>query len=171
MKEEIERTIRVLEGLPLWAGGRAGPVEWFEFGDEYEVTDRNGTTRTVREYALHVTCEWRIVGPEGIVVGHMDKYFPAGDPYNEPPDFDDDKPGANRCDERIDALFAARASSPLTVEATSADHTGGIRLTLSDGYTLEVFPNHTLKYEHWRLFSPYTDEPHFVVTGNGIEDG
>lgn len=170
MREHIEQAVRVLKGLPLWSAGRAGPIYWFQFGDEYVVPDRHDGTKVVGEYALHVTCEWRIIGVHGIVVGLADKYFPAGDPYDEPPDFDEDKPGANRCDERVTAFFATRAGSLLIVEEIWADHTGSLRLTLSDGYVLEVFPSHTLKYEHWRLFRPYVDKPHFVVTGEGIDD-
>ncbi len=51
-----------------------------------------------------------------------------------------------------------------------ADNVGSIRLHLTGGYALEVFPDDSLKDEHWRLFQPYTEELHFVLTGSGIEE-
>ncbi len=160
-------------GLPLESSGRAASIQWFSFGAVRLVGDyRRGkkAKREVGEYALHVQCQWRLVGPPGIIVGSDDKYFPAGDPYVDDPDFDDDKPGASRRDERVAHFFAERASDPLVVETVSADHTGAVNVTMAGGFSLDVIPYHTLKYEHWRLFQPGTKDPYFVVTGLGIED-
>jgi hypothetical protein len=44
-------------------------------------------------------------------------------------------------------------------------------LTLSDGYMLEVFPDDSVGGEYWRLFQPYRNTEHLVVTGQGIEVG
>jgi len=150
--------------------GRAADLEWLQFGERRTVFDRHGKPREVGAYALHLQCAWRITGPSGIVVGSRDLFYaPGGDPYNEPPDFDWAQPGANRRDHRTAGLIAEMAVSPLRVESVHGDAVGGFRLVLSDGYTLEVFPDDSLPAEHWRLFQPSTEAEHFVVTGDGIE--
>lgn len=118
---------------------------------------------------MHLQCEWRIVGPGGIVVGMNDRYFPTGDYSTEPPDFDWRVQGSNRMDERLSGLMQERQSNPLTMRSVCADHTGSFRLGLSDDYSLEVFPCETTQSEFWRLFVPTDGSPHFVVTGLGIQ--
>src|SRR5207249_4443160 len=99
-KLEIEETLRALIGMPLWASGRAG-IQWFQFGARRVVPNIRLSkvvgTKEVGDYALHVACTWRIVGPNGIIVGSGDRNYSAGDdPYKELPDSEWDKPGANR---------------------------------------------------------------------------
>jgi hypothetical protein len=120
----------------------------------------------VGDYALRVQCAWRITGPNGIVVASRDRYFPAGDPNNEPPDWQWDVQGANRCDELVKAWSSGHA---YVVGSARADSLGGLTLDLSQEFRLEVFPDDSLDSEHWRLLRPATDAPHFVVTGAGIE--
>ncbi len=124
VKDQIEAQLRVLVGLPLWDSGRGADMEWFAFGARQTVPQRGGGSREVSEYALHVHCQWRLVSPTGIVTGRQDLYYPAGDPDQEPPDRDWDRQGANRCDERIAAFFAAPATSFLHVEQIWADQPG-----------------------------------------------
>jgi hypothetical protein len=118
---------------------------------------------------LHVQCAWRIAGPTGILVGSADRYLAAGpDPLKDYETFEWDRPGANRCDERMATFFDARGIDVPVVEAASADYAGGFRLDLSGGLTLDVFPDDSLGGEHWRLFQPGTEWEHFVVTGRGV---
>jgi len=42
-------------------------------------------------------------------------------------------------------------------------------IALSDDLSLDLFPYDSLQVEHWRLFEPDKDKPHFVVTGSGVE--
>jgi hypothetical protein len=122
------------------------------------------------DFALHIQCTWRIVGPAGIVVGRRDLYYPAGeDPYADLEEFDFEGPIPNRRDVRIAALLQERAPAPLVVEACAADDLGGFRLTFCDRFALEVFPGDSMNSEYWRLFRPCSRERHFVVTGAGIE--
>jgi hypothetical protein len=44
-------------------------------------------------------------------------------------------------------------------------------LTLSSGYALQVFPSHHHGAELWRLSTPDLESRHFVVTGQGIDNG
>jgi hypothetical protein len=158
MKHDVEQALHALVGEPFTEAGRAYTVHWFHFGQD--------------EHALHVQTTWRIVGSEGLIVGSDDLEFPAGsDPDVDPPDFDYHVQGSNRLDERLAAFNITLATTSVVVQAVSADHTGAFRLELSSGYALEVIPTHTLHYEYWRFFTCGADptEPHFVVTGHGLE--
>ncbi len=156
--------------MPLWASHRAADIQCFQLGARIETTTRRGESVFVGDYALHVQCTWRIVGPQGIVVGRRDLYYRAGDdPFENLEAFDWDREPNRRC-ERLAALLQARDASLLVVEGCAADDLGGFRLTLSEGFVLEVFPDDSMDGEHWRLFKPATEEPHFVVTGAGLDD-
>ena len=53
-----------------------------------------------------------------------------------------------------------------------SDELGGFNVTLSGGYKLEVFPDSSEddeQSEHWRFFNRKENNPHFIVTGSGIE--
>lgn len=145
-------------------------MEWLQFGGHNIVIGRSGETKDVGDYALNLQCSWRLTGPEGIITGSTDFFYPAGDPYNEPPDFNYHVQGSNRCDERMAAFFRECSSRFPVVTHVWADNVGSIRLHLTGGCALEVFPDDSLKDEHWRLFQPYTEELHFVLTGSGIEE-
>lgn len=129
---------------------------------------RGGEIKEVGDYALHVSCAWRIVGSGGIVIASRDRYYPAGDPDQEPLEFKWDVPGANRCDERVAAFFGEHKDDPLLVQAIEVDWVASVNLTLSHGFVLQIFPDDSLPDEHWRLFQPATGVEHFVVTGQGI---
>lgn len=169
MKEEIERALQVLVGLPLTGAGRTAGLAWFQFGVLRDAEGRFGHKK-VGAFALHVQVTWRIIGPTGIVVAWNDRFFAAGeDPYLDYDNFDWEPPGANRCDERMNQFFAARAQTPVVVESVAGDAVGGFRLMLTDGFALEAFPDTSLEGENWRLFQPDTKDRHFVVTGVGIK--
>jgi hypothetical protein len=169
MKRDIEKALQQLVGLPLRAAGRSG-LEWFHFGAMRTIPDHKGNSREVGEYALHVICAWRIVGPPGIIVASGDQFYPAGDnPHTDVEDFDWDQPGANRCDQRMAAFFQNLDGHFPVVEEVWADRVGSIRLVMSDGWALEVFPHYSLDGESWRLFRPGSEAPHFVVTRTGVE--
>jgi hypothetical protein len=82
-------------------------------------------------------------------------------------EFDWDQPGVNRCDERVSMFLEERQDAPLIVEEVQADVVGSLRLILSGGYVLEVFPDDSVGGEYWRFFQPSTEAEHFVVTGQG----
>ena len=59
------------------------------------------------------------------------------------------------------------------VERVDSDEVGGLKIFLSQGYLLEVFPDTSEDDEYsefWRLFNRKEDSPHFVVTGNGVKN-
>jgi hypothetical protein len=171
-KAIIERVLKPIIGLPIWSIGRGGNLEWFAIGVERkEVPLKKGGSKTVSEYALHVQCAWRIVGPKGIVVASRDRYYPAGDdPYKDLDEFEWDVQGANQCDERVTKLLAERQDQPLVVLSITADVIGSVWFRLSDGYSLEIFPDSSVVREFWRFFQPDTEELHFVVGIDGASE-
>lgn len=172
LREKVETVLLPLVGLPLWGINRASSMQMFQFGWKHLSTASRGRTRVKGDFGLHIQCAWRIVGPEGIVVGSRDVYYPAGDPSNEPPDFEWDEIGANRRDQKLNALYSGREENTFVVEAVSADDVGGVTFTLNGGYTLELWAHDSLPGEHWRLLQHEEGQKtnHFVMTGEGIEE-
>lgn len=147
----------------------------FQIGEKITLPDpspnRPGDTRVLGTYALHIQCPWRICGPEGIFVGSRDVIYPAGEfTKDECLDFDwttTRKP--NRCKERSDIFFSLHEISPLVILKADVDNTGGFKLTLTQSYSLEVIPFCSTDFtEHWRLFTPGNENPHWVFRGNKI---
>lgn len=169
MKEAIEKELEALISSPLFKVTRAANIECFHFGEELNVLDRRGNHQVVGKYVLNVQCAWRLAGQEGIIAASRDIYTPAGDPFKESPNFDWSQPGSTRCDERIQNFFQEQHNVPLIVEEIEADNIGSVTIRMKHGFRLEVFPDTSLKDEYWRFFESETENPHFVVTGLGIE--
>ncbi|MBZ5671658.1 MAG: hypothetical protein LAO04_18265 [Acidobacteriia bacterium] len=170
MKAQIAAATAVLLGKPLWTCRRAGDMATFQFGERKKALDFYARPSEVGEYALHVQCAWRITCGDELVVGSRDLYYPAD--YHDtredlPPEFDWDR-DPNRRDKLLDSLFG-NGTREFVVQRIEAGAAGSLHIALSDGYSLDVFPYDSLGGEHWRLFIPGKDEPHFVVTGRGIE--
>ena len=143
VKDAIERGLRPLVGLPLWAVGRAGSLKWFQFGDRRTVPALRGGSKEVGEYALHLDCPWHLVGPAGQVAA---------------------------TDESEPELLARLANPPLTCEAVFGSDDGGAGLRFAGGWSLVVEAGGPDRLEYWRLFRPAVGGPHFVVGPAGIED-
>jgi len=172
VKAEIERALVPLVGLPVWDAGRAGAMLWLQLGDRrIRPADQRGA-RVVGEYALHVSCAWRLAGPDGILVASGDLFTPA-DADADPDTFEWDVIGANWCDVRLRAFIEATAESPLAVVSISADEMGGVRIELAEGIALEVFPDSSnaehVETEFWRLLQPGLPSPHVVVGSAGMD--
>lgn len=170
LKPQVERAVLPLVGRPLWACGRAADMATFAFGQRRKVPDRHGGEREVGDYALHVQCAWRITRDDRVVVGNRDLYYPADyrDVSEEiPPEFNWDR-SPNRRDRLLRSLFESNVRG-FTVEAVEVRAAGGLQVMLVDGLRLDVLPHDSLNHEHWRLFRPGVDAPHFVLTGSGIE--
>jgi hypothetical protein len=174
VKEEIEQTLKVLVGMPLWGSHRAADLQVFKFGEQIPSMTRATKQRPAKpvvigEYTLHLQCPWHISQGATIVVGSGDLYYAAGDdPYKDHEDFDWDEQPSRR-DERIAALVAAWANDPPVVESVESDMVGSLHISLTQQYVLDVFPSDSLEGEHWRLLPNSPKRDHFVVTGRGIE--
>lgn len=171
MREAIRSQIGKLIGLNLQYAGRASNLFWLGFGELISVT-RRGKTEELAEYALDIQCSWRIIKDNKILVGSRDFYSPRTGWNEENDDFDWDVQGNNRFDERIES-FIENTKEHVAVERVEPDEVGGLKIFLSQGYLLEVFPDTSEDDEYsefWRFFNRRENSPHFVVTGNGIEN-
>lgn len=96
-----------LIGKALWASGRAGNMQWFQFGERRTVRSslpsRRGQEREVGELALHVQSPWRLRSGASVVVVSYDLNFPSGvhELSQVPAGFDWDK-AYTRLDEIVD---------------------------------------------------------------------
>jgi hypothetical protein len=97
-----------------------------------------------------------------VITASGDLLYPKGDPYVEKENFDWTLPETNRFDERL-KLIVNRTDFPFAVRSVKADRHGGFLLRFTRSISLEVLPDSTVDDEKWRLFKPYTEEPHFVI--------
>jgi hypothetical protein len=167
MKFEIEEELQGLLGLPLRDLGRSSDLVWFIFGNLRIVKGRNGKEKRVGDYALHVQCSWRLTKDSSILIAHRDIYVPSDDVNVEK--FEWDVPGNNRFDQRVNEVFAENLSSIL-VNNVVADNIGGVQISFTDSFAIDIFPDQSTNDEFWRLLRPEdASSYHFVVTGKGIE--
>ena len=169
IKERVERKLQALIGLPLVNATRISNMECFDFGNDRTGFSRKGSVINVHDFTLHVQCAWRLIGPEGVIVGSNDMYYPAGNPSNRPSNFNWDAPGANRCDERVDQFFHGNKTL-LLVNGIEVDSTGGVIIRMQGGFCLEIFPDNSVDEEHWRFFEPATEKRHFVIKGKSVQE-
>ncbi len=170
LQDRITKALSALIGLPLWRAHRAMDVEVFAFGERRPRRNRKGKEAEVGEYALHIQCPWRIVGPDGMVVGSEDRNYPE-DENADRGEFDSD--GPSRCESRMAGWLKGYSTAPLKVERVEADYVGGFKLFFQQGFVMEAFPANSLQGEYserWRLLRPSEEERHFVVCGYGTEE-
>ena len=172
MQEEIEQALAPLVGRPVFDAGRAGGMLWLQIGERRAQRADERGAREVGEYALHVSCAWRLIGSQGIYVASGDLFTPA-DPEADPSDFVWDAPGANWCDVRLRAFVAETATAPRVVSSVSSDEIGSLRVVLGDDFVLDVFPDSSdaahVETEFWRLLQPGTAGEHVVVGSSGVD--
>lgn len=168
VREEIQKALDVLRGKPLWSSGRAADLAWFQFGKRRTVKGFRGDAKEVGEYALHVQCAWRIRVGDKVVVESRDLYVPPEENADRPENFEWDVQGANRRDQRIAGLFQNETRQFL-VKQILVGEAGSFTIVLDSEYALDVFPDDSLSDELWRIFEPYSDVSHFVVSGNELK--
>src|SRR3954471_22309939 len=100
MQVAVTAALSVLQGLPLWGSHRVLDIQVFKFGRMVLSTSRKGDTVAVGEYAVHVSCAWRLVGAASVLVGSDDRFVPPG-PEPEEVDVEWDRDGDTRLDERL----------------------------------------------------------------------
>ena len=166
----MKKQLKLLIGLPLWDAGRTVSLFWFDFGKKITTdTNRKGETILLGEYTIDTEASWHIRGKKGILVGSADRFYAGGkDPYKGFEDIDwEDKLGENRCDERLEKFIKQHKKSPLVVESAEANAWGGLIINLSEGFAIEIFQQHSVGSEYWRMFeSVDKGNKHFVVTSH-----
>jgi len=165
----VEEALQPLVGLKLSIARRAADMRNFQFEAIRQVADG-----LVGQYALHISCPWRIDGPDGIFTGRSDLWEHISGQVMP----DDWEPSTkdNLQDARIQQLlkgYDADANSfinttgDLVVTSVKASRLGDAIIELSRGYRITLFPQ-SPRGESWRIFRPGDpDYPHFVVDGDG----
>lgn len=161
MIEAARPSLARLVGEPWRYVGRACDLVWLGFGPRREVTDGD-RVREIAEYALHLSCPWRLLAGNRRVTGSSDIYVPPPGWTGEG-DFDWDVQGANRFDVRAGQLTAHLAAQEVVVTSVEVTELGELTVSLSEGLRIEVFMDDVARLEHWRFFRPYRDEDHVVV--------
>ena len=170
MIKAIETALAPLRGLPLWAAGRAAGMLWLQFGRRIHAPTVRDPSREVGEFALHITCPWRIGGSGGVITGQSDMYVPS-DPDDDEGSFRWDRPGRSIVDQQLSVWIDSHATTPLIVLDIAVDRCAGFAVRFHNSNSFEVFPDafsmpHDIR-EHWRLLRPALETPHFVVSNQG----
>lgn len=123
----------------------------------------------IAEFALHISSSFRLSCGDTIILAKQDMYQPT-DAMEADPEFDWDAfhwdtQGGNR----LDQLVAQFLGTPcrFIVKEVAVSRLGDVRLSLNDGFLLEVFCDGSGADECWRVFPHGTDD-HLVVTGLGL---
>ena len=165
-KDRINDILKVLVGLPLSDSFRAAGMRILHFGKVRVVEGgRFG------DYALHLQCPWRVVGPDGVITGMDDLWEPVNeDDWDENWNYEDSD---TLLDARLNELLrgtglgtkSSRSETiRLIVEAVEATGIGDLRISLTEGYKIEVFVCGG-RAEDWRFFKPGSDDGHLVFEG------
>lgn len=168
LKELIEEKLKCLIGKPLIDAGRASNLVWFSFGQARLIPTRTGKFKIVGDFSLNVQCSWRVSYQERLVVASKDIYRPKRSWQGDVDNFFWDIPGMSRCDDKLES-FIKESKSKLSVSFIEADDLGGIKIILLNNTILELFPDESEDSEHWRFFTPGSEESHFIVTPDGID--
>jgi hypothetical protein len=167
MKAEIERAASALSGKTLWRCLRAADMATFAFGERRKSVTGRGGPREIGEWALHVQCAWRILQGDRIIVGDRDLAYPENYQQEDPiPDEFDWDVSPNRRDQLLASLFMGHAFVVRSIEVGAI---GSLSIRLTEGLSLDIFPNDSVSKEYWRLFEPDKGGLHFVVTPRGLE--
>ncbi len=137
LEDRITEALSALKGLPLWRAHRALNMEVFAFGERRPSQKYKGEDCEVGDFSLHIQCPWRILGPDGIIVGSEDCNYPE-DENSDWQDYDGE--GPSLCEFRMAGWLQKYSKTPLKVERVEADSVGGFKLFLQRGFVLEAFP-------------------------------
>lgn len=159
-----------LIGMKLSIARRAGNMRAFHFGKIRQL--ENGTAG---EFALHISCPWRLDGPDSTITGSRDLWdHISGEPMpddwepNERDNIQDVRLGHLLKGYDIPTRSHVNITDHLTVEHSTLSKYGDITIALSDGYSLTVFPAGS-NGEQCRLFRPASDEAHIVFENGSVE--
>ena len=141
-RQRIAEALQPLIGRTLFAANRAANMESFQFGTPGLMPSAlPGRSRVVGEYALHVQCEWKLLGARGDVIA------------------------SSSSEHTLAPWLKANA---IKVVSVSAEPNGAVTINLTRGYSLRVVVDEN-EGEQWRLLQPGRDSPHFVLRDSGIE--
>jgi len=166
VSQAIAEAVTALIGLSLVRTSLAGNMRVFHFG-----ATPKGATEVEENIALHIQCPWRMEH-DGVVITGSGDYYLRRLEDGEIAVWSPELGGIHIQNEvfnhvfRYDPVTKAHVNTTmdLLVERFEHDATGDLRIYLSGGYRIVVFPSSSVD-EHWRLFRVRSPEPHFVVEG------
>jgi hypothetical protein len=150
-RTEIERRLASLVGLDVSWISHGGDMLTVQFGPQRRYTLR-GRDREDGVWALHVQCAWHLEH-EDFTVATRDDLRGSDDKAHD---------SARRLHEML------VGQGPVKVEDVSADDVGGLIVSFSRGYRLEVVADRVEEEEDWRFFAPGVDAAHLVIEGGAI---
>jgi hypothetical protein len=171
IETQILNRLSSVVGLPLAIARDAGNMKNFQFGKIRPDPSGKGT---IGDFALHLSCPWRLVTNNRILTGSADYFEPAVE--SEDVNLDDQRSG-NLQRRRLREIFTDYDSKTRSlvnetdariVTAVHSDQFGGLDLDLTGGFRLQVFPTGS-RGEDWRFFSPGNEEDHFVIEGGHLD--
>lgn len=143
MQRAIEKKLKEVLGLPLWGIGRAGSLLWLQIGARQVVATRNGGSKEVGTFALHIDCPWSWTRNHKVI--------------------------ANQGSD-LDSLTKLVSVSVICQNIRARDN-GSFELDFDNNTKLVVSVEVDAdqhRSEYWRYFEPNVDAPHFVVGERGI---
>ena len=154
-------------GQPIDYIGRVIDLLNIGIGDRMEVLDRKGRLVKKSTFSLHVQSTWRIVNPEKneILLAYSDFYSPR-EGIEDGENFKWDVKGNNLFDEKTENYL--KTTEPIYIQNYKINRWYDLFLVLSNGDRLEVFVDVSDDSECWRIFKSECEEPHLVITGQGI---
>lgn len=159
----VRRALGEVEGRPFTAIGRAATLVWLTFGEDAPWVDPRGERRMRRASSLHLQCRWRLTYGAAAVVQEGDLFLPgarAGAAFEAGGEI-----GTARFDDRAGVVMRAVAADVPVVEQVWIGDEFDLRLTLSTGMSLEVFPSGRRGREDWRFLGSADGGRHCVVEG------
>jgi len=154
-------------GQPIEYIGRVIDLLNIGIGDSVEVLDRKGRPAKKSTFSLHIQSTWRIVNPKRkeILLAYSDFYSPR-EGIADDENFNWDVKGNNLFDVKAENYL--RTTEPIYIQSYKVNTWGDLLLVFSNGDRLEVFVDVTDDSECWRIFKSECEEPHLVLTGQGI---
>ncbi|MBE7043383.1 MAG: hypothetical protein E7399_07835 [Ruminococcaceae bacterium] len=158
--EEINQTLSKINKKKIIGLGRAGNMMWLHFADYID------NKKSI--YALHVSGTFRFCNNKQMILGSQDMYTESSSiEWNE--NFQWDIQGANLFDELSEKWLKKVLEDEVYVSSFQANHYGDLTILLSNNDKIQIFVNNSSEEEVWRFFKIGDKEPHFVITGQGIE--
>jgi hypothetical protein len=166
---EIEKQLQQLIGLPVTKIHRMAATGAIGFGDLRTAINKKGEIVQVPRYAIHISCSFRITDSRKNLTANLDM-FNVNSTTEWTADFDWDVSGANLYDETAYVMSEQFGIDSALVVRVKANLYGDVDIYLSNGFIIQIFANDSSKQEIWRLFETESQNPHFAVTGQGIEE-
>lgn len=144
MRHTIEHKLKSMEGLTVWAAGRAASMLWLQIGERRMVPALDGRSKFVGSFALHIECPWSWIQSGNVIADQ---------------------------DSSLEPLKNLLETSTVC-RRTSVQENGSFEVIFNNDSKLVVSVEADADPsvdEYWRLFEPGTAAPHFVVGSRGVE--